>query len=411
MCCRDGWCAALSLRPPAEANDVPQAAFSRCHNIESLRVLARRRLPKAIFDFMDGGAEDEESLRRNTEAFRNYELIPDTLVDVSAVDTKVTLLGKSISLPLILSPTGASKLFHHRGEMAVARAAARAGTFYCLSTMSNVTLEDVAASCSGPRIFQLYVFRDRGITNSLVERCAAVGYDALCLTVDMPIGGNRERDIANRLQLPFKPSLAILAGLAAHPSWSMDMLFRVKMETVNFNNEILRTRRPGQSPMHFVNTQFDRSVTWKDCEWFASRCRVPFIVKGVLSVEDAKRAAGLGAAAIMVSNHGGRQMDAVPAPIDLIADIRDAVSDRLEIILDGGVRRGTHVIKALARGATACSVGRAYLYGLAAAGEAGVDKALALLKGEIERDMTLMGCRSTRDIARRHVRMRPLVHP
>lgn len=357
-------------------------------NLEDLRRSAQRRLPPFVFDFLEGGAGDEHSLRRNQAAFSDCQLVPRVLVDVGQVDTSVELLGKRISLPLMLAPTGATRLFHREGEMAVARAARAAGIFYALSTMATSSVEDVAR-VAGPRIFQLYVLRDRGLTKALIERAVASGYDALCLTVDMPVGGYRERDVRNRLAMPFRPTLASMVSMASRPRWAANMVFRTKFEMANFSGLGPAATRHGN--MHFVNSQFDRTLTWADAAWFASQSGLPLVIKGILRAEDAQRARDVGARAVMISNHGGRQLDMTPAPFDIIAEVRDAVGDKLEIILDGGIRRGGDILKALARGANACSVGRPYLHGLSIAGEAGVGRMLAILRAEIERDMALMG--------------------
>ncbi len=371
-------------------------------NIGDLRRMARSRLPRPIFEFLDGGADDEESLRRNTAAYQDYALVPDTLSDVSAIDLSMTLLGQRISWPVILSPAGAARLFHCDGELAVARAATRSGTFFALSTMSNTSLEQVATAAAGPKIFQLYIFRDRGVTRELVARSKAAGYHALCLTVDTPLGGNRERDRANGLSMPPRLTLRSALSFAMRPAWSLAAWRRLDFTIANFEGAASKPP-PGLSAVQYVNSLFDRSVTWKDVDWLAGIWGGPLVIKGVLSVRDALRAADVGAGAIMVSNHGGRQLDAASAPFDRIAPIRDAVGDRLKIILDGGVRRGTHVLKALARGADACAIGRPYLYGLSAAGEAGVDHALQILRSEIERDMALLGCAKIEQIRPDHL--------
>jgi len=373
--------------------------LTRMINIDSLRVAAARNLPSMIFDFLEGGAEDEFTVRRNRVSFAEYSLVPRVLVDVGTIDMSVELLGRRIALPVMLSPTGASKTFHPGGELAAARAARAAKTFYSLSTMSNTSLEDVAKAAD-PKIFQLYVFRDRGITEELIRRAVESGYDALCLTVDMPVGGNRERDVRNRLALPYKPNLSGLMAIARRPRWAANIL-RTKFEMANFDFQTESRGRHGN--MHFVNTQFDPGLTWSDLEWFVSKSGLPVMVKGILSAGDAVQAVNAGARAIMISNHGGRQMDSVPAPLDVLAEIRDAVGSGPEIVLDGGVRRGTDVLKALARGANACSMGRPYLYGLAAAGEAGVARALQILQSELERGMKLMGLTKVSDIGARDI--------
>jgi L-lactate dehydrogenase (cytochrome) len=374
----------------------------RAFSIADLRRLAKRRLPRPIFDFLDGGAEDEETLRRNTAAFGDYCLVPDTLNDVSSIDLSRTLLGQRIQWPVILSPAGAAKLFHCDGEAAVARAAARSGAFFALSTMSNTDLETVAAASAGPKIFQLYIFRDRSVTRELVARCRAAGYQALCLTVDTPLGGNRERDRAHGLTMPPRLTPRTALSFVARPAWSFDALARLRFRIANFEGAA-RTPPPGMSAVEYANSLFDRSVTWAEVDWLAGLWGGPLVIKGISSTGDAVRARDAGASAIMISNHGGRQLDGAAAAFDRIGPIRDVVGDALQIIVDGGVRRGTHVLKALARGADACAIGRPYLFGLSAAGEAGVDHALAILRSELERDMALLGCSRLAQIRPDHV--------
>ncbi len=372
--------------------------LDRCFNIEDLRRMARHRLPRPIFDFLEGGGDDEWTIGRNAERFNAHPLMPRTLVDVSTIDMQTKLLGRQSAWPLIVAPTGATELFHHAGEAAVAKAAAESGIFYALSTMSTRSLEDIGALNDAPKIFQVYVFRDRALTEALIERCRASRYDALCLTVDTSQAGNRERDRRNGMSMPPKWTLTSLNQFAMRPHWSLNALFRCRFELANFRDAAKGVAAASQQALEYVNSQFDRTVTWKDAQWLATKWNGPFAIKGILSVDDARRALDIGASAIWLSNHGGRQMDGIPAPIDCLAAIRAAVGDKIEIILDGGVRRGTHILKALALGANACAVGRPPLYGLAAGGSAGVTRALEILHSELERDMALLGCRTLKDI-------------
>jgi L-lactate dehydrogenase (cytochrome) len=362
-----------------------------CHSVADLRHLAWRMLPAPMFHYIDGGAGDEVTLRRNTSAFDDYAFLPRTLRDVSAIDTSTRLLGRDIALPFICSPTGMSRLFHHGAERAVARAAARAGTIYSLSTMGTTTIEDVAAATDGPKMFQVYLFKDKSLTAEFVQRCLAARYDALCLTIDTPLAGNRERDHVTGMTMPPRFTLATLANFAAHPAWSLAYL---RDPDFNIKNVAHRVDAIGGASMpliQYVNSQFDRTASWEDAGALRAQWPGPFVIKGVQSILDARRAVEIGATCLMISNHGGRQLDGAMAPVELVARIREAVGDSVELIVDGGVRRGAHVLKALALGANACSIGRAYLYGLGAGGEAGVDRALGLLRAEIERDMALMG--------------------
>jgi L-lactate dehydrogenase (cytochrome) len=380
--------------------------LARCNNIADLRRLAERKLPAPMFHYIDGGADDEWTLRNNTAAFDEYELIPDYLVDISTIDTTTTLLGCRLDVPFFIAPTGMSRLFHHDKEPAVARAAAKFGTFYTLSTVGTAKLEDIAACSSGPKMFQIYILKDRELTREFVERCKAANYDALCLTVDTPLAGNRERDKVTGMVMPPRFGLASLASFAMHPGWSLRLLTHPGFELANITHRVDALAKSSMSLIAYVNAQFDRTVTWKDVEWLIGAWGKPFVIKGLQSVADAKRAVSVGARAIMISNHGGRQLESTPAPIDCVAPIRDAVGDALELIVDGGVRRGTHIIKSLALGANACSIGRPYLYGLAAGGQAGVEHALDILKSELERSLALLGCRSLGQLMSAHVRHR-----
>ena len=367
-------------------------SLNDCFNIDELRKRAKRRLPRQIFDFLEGGAEDEWSLRNNCRAYEDYPLSTRTLVDVAAVDTRTRLLGRAIDWPVIVAPTGANELFHYTGEPAVARAAAAFGTWYALSTMSNTSLEAVADAGGGPRMLQVYVFRDRERVTSLVERSREAGYGALCLTVDTPVSGNRERDRANRMTIPPRWTPRNILRFAARPAWSLDALFRCEFALGNFADIGEGGLAGSGLALDYVNRQFDPGVTWEYAEWLARLWDGPFVVKGIISAADARRAVDIGASAVWISNHGGRQLDGVAATVDCIPRIREAVGDRVEVVVDGGIRRGTQILKALALGANACAVGRACMYGLAAAGQRGVEHSLTLLKEELKRAMALTGC-------------------
>jgi L-lactate dehydrogenase (cytochrome) len=370
------------------------------------RSLAKRRLPAPVFHYLDGGADDELSLARNTEAFGDYELLPSQLSDVSNVDLRSTLFGQPVDWPVMIAPTGASRLFHGAGEQAVARAAANFGMVYSLSTLSTATIEDVAASSEGPKAFQLYIFKDRGLTDEWLNRCSASGYIALQLTVDTPVAGNRERDFVYGFGASPRSRLRQVASFARYPGWLYRALVRKDLEMVNITSGSAAARNWKGGIRKYIDEQLERSLTWKDVEWLAGRWSGPLVLKGVQTVEDCRKAAESGATAVMLSNHGGRQLESAPAPVDCIAAVADALRDRLEIICDGGVRRGNHVVKALALGAHACSIGRGYLYALAAGGQPGVERALTLLRAEVGRTMALAGCDSVRKLGRGHVRRR-----
>ena len=380
--------------------------LARSHSIADLRRLAKRRLPRAVFDYADGAAEDEVTARRNEAAFEDYDLLPRVLRDVSSVDLSTTVLGTPVSMPVLLAPTGMTRLFHHDGETAAARAAHRAGVVYTLSSLSTVSIEDLAAASDGPRWFQIYVWKDRGLVREFFDRCRAAGYDALMLTVDMPVLGQRERDLRNGMTTP--PSLTLGSALdaALHPSWWWNFLTKPRIGFANVAGKGDAGHGDLTALWTYINTQFDPSVTWRDLEWMIGEWNGAFAVKGVLDAEDAARAASLGARGIVVSNHGGRQLDHSPASLDALPAVVEAVAGRAEVILDGGIRRGADVAKALALGARACAIGRAYLYGIGAGGEQGVDRALELLRAELRRALALLGCPSVTALGPEHVRRR-----
>jgi len=379
--------------------------ISNCNNIMDFRRIARRRLPAPVFHYMDGGADDEWTLGRSTDAFNDYELLPTQLADVSHINLKSTLFGEPVEWPVMIAPTGASKLFHRAGEPAVAKAAEKFGMVYSLSTLGTTTIEDAAAASAGPKLFQLYVFKDRGLTEDFLARCKQQNYKALCLTVDTPLAGNRERDIVYGMSAPPKFKWRSAFSYACHPGWLYRALVRKDLDLVNITSS-KAAAKIDSGVVEYINSQFDRSLTWKDVEWLAAQWDGPLVIKGVQTVEDCRRAANSGATAVMLSNHGGRQLESAPAPVDCIASVADALHDRLEIICDGGIRRGTHVVKALALGANACSIGRGYLFPLAAGGQAGVERALKLLRGEVERTMALLGCDAVDKLDKSYIRQR-----
>jgi L-lactate dehydrogenase (cytochrome) len=378
--------------------------LDRANNIADLRRLARRRLPRPIFDYIDGGADDELTLERNMSAFSTYEIVPDVLTDVSSIRTATTLFGEPVAWPLMLAPTGLTRMFHDDAELAVARAAAKHGLLYSLSTLGTTRLEALAQAFGGPKVFQIYIFKDRGLTAEFVARCKAAGFDGLALTVDTPVAGNRERDRVNGLSLPPRLTLRSMLSFAAHPLWSIPALSGSKFDFANVSHRVDALAAGPMSLFDYIGDQFDPSLTWTDVEWLASEWGGPLAIKGLMTPEDAKRAIASGATGVMISNHGGRQLDGAPAPVDQIAAVRDALGDGPDVICDGGIRRGSDVVKACALGASGCSIGRPYLYGLAAGGEAGVDRALTLLRQEFERTLTLAGTNDVDRLARRHVR-------
>lgn len=381
-------------------------ALDRAYNVADLRRLAKKRLPRPIFDYIDGGADDEVTLARNCTAFADYELIPDVLTDVSDIRTGATLFGERIAWPLMLSPTGLTRMFHDQAELAVARAAAKHGLLYALSTLGTTRLEALAEAFGGPKVFQIYIFKDRGLTTEFVARCRAAGFHGLALTVDTPVAGNRERDRFNGLSLPPRLTLKSLLSFACHPAWSLPALSGAKFDFANVSHRVDAMAAGPMSLFEYIGGQFDRTLSWRDVEWLAQQWDGPLAIKGLMTPEDAKRAIAAGASGVMISNHGGRQLDGAPAPIDQVAAVRDAVGDGPDVICDGGIRRGSDVVKALALGATACAIGRPYLYGLAAGGERGVDRALLLLAEEFKRTLALAGVNDVKGLGRRHVRRR-----
>ncbi len=380
--------------------------LSRCNNITDLRRLAKRRLPLSMFHYIDGGADDEITLRRNTDAFDDYEIKPRFLRPVEEIDTSITILGKRVDLPFFIAPTGMSRLFHHDKENAVSRAAAKFGTLYTLSTLGTVSLEEIAEENGGPKMFQIYILKDRDLTQEFVERCKAANYDALCLTVDVPLAGNRERDRVTGMTMPPRFTMNSLFSFITHPYWFINYLLHPDFRLANVAHRVDALGKGAMGLVEYVNSQFDRTVTWDDAAWIVEQWGGPFVIKGILTAEDAVRAREIGATAIMISNHGGRQMDGVPAPIDCLKPIRDAVGGEMELIVDGGIRRGTHILKAMALGADAVSIGKAYLYGLAAGGQKGVEMTLQILKDELKRDMALVGCRKINEITDEFVHRR-----
>jgi len=371
-----------------------------CHNFDDYRKLAKKKLPSPIFHYIDGGADDEVTLKRNTESFNSCDLVPNVLSDVSSVDLSTTVLGQKIDFPLFLSATAMHRLYHHHGERATAKAAEKMGTMFGISTMATTSLEDIGKLTNGPKLFQIYIHKDRGLTDNLIERCKQSGFNSLCLTVDTVVAGNRERDHRTGFSTPPRLTLSSLLSFALHPGWSLNYLLSSKFKLENIIHMTDKGSSIDKSVIDYINEQFDPSMNWKDAEYCVKKWGGPFALKGVMSVDDAKKAIDIGCSAIMISNHGGRQLDGSRAPFDQLSEIVDAVGDKIEVILDGGIRRGTHVLKALALGAKACSFGKGYLFALGAAGQKGVESILQKMKAEINRDMILMGCKSVKELNR-----------
>lgn len=372
--------------------------LQRAASIEDLRRMARRRLPGGVFDYIDGGAEDEVAMDRNTRAFRDLEFVPRVLRDMGNVDTTGTVLGQPVPFPLVLAPTGFTRIAHPPGELAVARAAARAGLPYSLSTMGTRSVEEVAEVSNGSKWFQVYVWRDRGLLKDMILRAAEAGFDVLCVTVDAAVLGRRERDVRRGFTLPPKMGLDTLIEGMIRPGWSLRFALA---EPISFANVAGNTDIDGSTAVDlaaFMNEQFDPTLSWEDIEWLGSLWDGPVLVKGVQSVADAVIARDRGLDGIVLSNHGGRQLDAAPGIIDLVQPVAEAVGGDLDIVCDGGIRRGSDIVKALALGATSCMIGRPYLYGLAAAGEEGVDWVIEHLHAGMRRDMALCGATSVAEL-------------
>tara|TARA_B110001452_G_scaffold59532_1_gene46340 strand:- start:788 stop:1936 length:1149 start_codon:yes stop_codon:yes gene_type:complete len=369
-----------------------------CYNVEDFRKLAKKNLPAPIFHYIDGGSDDESTLRRNTESFSKCDLVPNILAGVGQPDLTTTVLGQKIDMPLFLSPVAMQRLFHHEGDKASAKAAEKFGTFYSMSTMANSSIEEISNISGGPKMFQIYIHKIKGLTDNLIDRCKSSGFNAMCLTVDTVTAGNREKDHRWGFTTPPKLTLKSILGFMMRPKWTFNYLTHEKFQLANVTNFTKKGSSIAKGVMEYINEQYDPAMSWKDAEYCIKRWKGPFAIKGLMSVGDAKRAVDIGASAILLSNHGGRQLDGSRAPFDQLPEIVDAVGGKLEIILDGGIRRGTHVLKALSLGATACSFGKGFLFALGAGGQKGVEHILKRMKDEITRDMILLGCKSIKEL-------------
>lgn len=373
-----------------------------CINTADLRLAAKKKLPKMVFDYIDGAADDEVTMARSSSAFDDYQLCPVALQDVSKIDLSTTVMGQKIDMPLMISPTAQARMFHHTGEISLAKAADKFGTFYGLSSLASATIEDISACSSNPKMYQIYVFKDRSVVQNFIKRCQDNDYASMCLTTDVAVLGNRERDIVNGLSFPFRPSFLNALNIFSKPRWLFNHLAKPKVMMENLRD--IYKEEKADSLMKIANAQLIKDVSWDDAKWMKDEWGGKFAIKGILRADDAARAAEMGFDAVIVSNHGGRQLDHSPAPIDVLEEIVEAVDGRCEVILDGGIRRGTDVLKALAMGATACMTGRPFLFGLAAAGQAGVERALEIFRTEIERDMILLGRKDIKSIRKSDVR-------
>jgi L-lactate dehydrogenase (cytochrome) len=376
-----------------------------CHNFHDFRRLAKRRLPAPIFDYIDGAADDEATRRRNTEAFESCDLVPSVLRGVASVDLSVTVLGQKLALPVYCSPTALQRLFHYEGERAVAAAAARHGTMFGVSSLGTVSLEELRKAHDTPQIYQFYFHRDRGLNRAMLQRAKDAGVDIMMLTVDSITGGNRERDLRTGFSIPFRLTLAGMLQFAMKPRWGINYITHERFRLPQLDEHIDMSGSALSIGRYFTE-MLDPSMTWDDVAEMVRQWNGQFCLKGVMSAADAKRAIEIGCTGIVVSNHGGRQLDGSRASFDQLAEIVDAVGDGIDVLMDGGVQRGTHVLKALSLGAKAVGVGRYYLFPLAAAGQAGVERALDLMKAELERDMKLMGRTAIGQLSRDNLRFR-----
>ncbi len=380
--------------------------LSDCHNIDDFRTLASKRLPGPVFDYIDGAADDEVTKNRNTAAFDDCDLVPNVLAGVDSIDMTTTVMGRKIAMPLFLSPTALQRVFHWRGERAVGAAAEKFGTYFGISSLATVSIGEIGRTISTPKLFQLYVHKDKELNRAMIDACKAAKFDAIALTVDTIVSGKRERCLRSGFSSPPRITPRSALSYATHPAWVLNYFLREKFDLPNLSGHLDQGSKFALPIADYFNTMLDPSMDWKTAEAIRAEWGGEFCLKGVMSVEDARRAVDIGATAIMVSNHGGRQLDGSRAPFDQLAEICDAVGDRIDVICDGGVRRGSHVLKALSVGAKACSGGRLYLYALAAAGQEGVERVLGILHDEIERGMKLMGAKSVADLTRDNLRWR-----
>ena len=381
-------------------------SINDCHNVKDFRKLAKKKLPGPIFHYIDGGSDDEVTYRRNTTSFENCDLIPDVLSGVNKVDMSTTVMGQKIDMPLYCAPTALQRLFHPDGEMAVGKAAQKFGTMFGLSSLGTFSIEDIAKEINTPKLFQLYVHKDEGLNRSMLDKAKEANFETLALTVDTASGGNRERDLYTGFTYPLKLSLRSMIDFVLKPTWGINYVTNKKFELSQLKDHIAEGTSVSISVGDYFTKMLDDKLDWKKAEEINKYWGKPFAIKGIMSVEDARKAVDIGATAVMVSNHGGRQLDGSVTPFDQLADIVDAVGDKVDVICEGGIRRGTHVLKALSLGAKACSGGRMYLYALAAGGQKGVERIIGKLRDEIERDMILMGVSNIDDLSRKNLKFR-----
>ena len=376
-----------------------------CHSFRDFRELARRRLPSPIFNYIDGAADDEKTYERNTKSFEDCDLVPNVLRGVTDIDMSVTVMGQKLEMPIYCSPTALQRVFHHQGEHAVAAAADKFGTMFGVSSLGTVSLADVRQQYSGPQCYQFYFHKDRGLNQVMLENAKAAGVDVMMLTVDTITGGNRERDLRTGFSIPFKLSLGGIFQFGIKPIWALNYLTHEKFSLPQLDDFVDMSGGSLSIGSYFTD-MLDPCMNWNDVAKMVDYWDGQFCLKGIMSVEDAKKAVEIGCTGIVISNHGGRQLDGSRSPFDQLSEIVDAVGDQIDVIMDSGIQRGSHVLKALSLGAKAVGGGRFYLYALSAAGQPGVERALELMRLEIERDMRLMGAKSISDLTRKNLRFR-----
>ena len=381
-------------------------SINSCHNFKDFRNLAQKRLPSPIFHYIDGAADDEVTYRRNTEAYDQCDLVPNVLTGIEKVDMSTTVMGQKLELPIYCAPTALQRLFHPDGEIGVGKAAEKFGTMFGVSSLGTASIEEISNLISTPKLFQLYVHKDQGLNNYLIDQCKEHNFDTMAVTVDSSVGGNRERDLYTGFTIPLNLSIKSIISFATHPAWAFNYFTKPKWELSNLNKHVTEGTNLMTSIGDYFTKMLDNSLSWKKIEEINKKWGKPFAIKGIMSVEDAKKAVDVGASAIMISNHGGRQLDGSRSPFDQLEEVVNAVGDKIDVICEGGIRRGTHILKALSLGAKACSGGRMYLYALAAGGQKGVEKALGNLKKEIERDMILMGVSNISELSKKNLRFR-----
>ena len=381
-------------------------SINSCHNFKDFRNLAKSRLPSPIFHYIDGAADDEVTYRRNTEAYDQCDLVPNVLTGVENIDMSTTVMGQKLDLPIYCAPTALQRLFHPDGVIGVGKAAEKFGTMFGVSSLGTASIEEIANLISTPKLFQLYVHKDQGLNDYLIDQCKEHNFDTMAVTVDSSVGGNRERDLYTGFTIPLNLSIKSIISFATHPAWAFNYFTKPKWELSNLNKHVTEGTNLMTSIGDYFTKMLDNSLSWKKIEEINQKWGKPFAIKGIMSVEDAKKAVDVGATAIMISNHGGRQLDGSRSPFDQLEEIVNAVGDKIDVICEGGIRRGTHILKALSLGAKACSGGRMYLYALAAGGQKGVERALGNLKKEIERDMILMGVSNIGELSKKNLRFR-----